>query len=315
MAVNVNDLFTNLLYRLRSCPEQESRNGRVRSMGQPILFTTINPKQRVLFNPLRKCNPYLHVMETVWMFAGENSVEFLLPFSKQMEAYAEPDGVINGAYGHRWRSYFGRDQIMGVINELARDPDSRQAVIGMYDPAQDWKQQWNDRPCNTHIYFRKYGGALDMTVCNRSNDVVWGACGANIVHMTYLQELVATALKCPVGSYNVMSNNLHIYEHHYNLLNNPQSYDYYHDKLDVNPLPLLGANESDVYEFLNECEAFVRNGPEGTYKSSWINGVVIPMYQHYMCRLNGDKDTYDTSETLATDWRLAENLWREWNDN
>lgn len=315
MALNVNDMYSDLLWKLKHAPMQESRNGRVRTMDQPILFGMENPKQRVLFNPERRCNPYLHVMETVWMFAGANNVEFLLPFSKQMGAYAEADGSINGAYGHRWRNHWKRDQIMGVIKELTRDPDSRQAVIGMYDPHKDWCSAYKDRPCNTHIYFRKFGGCLDMTVCNRSNDVVWGAAGANAVHMTYLQELVAAGLKCPVGRYVVMSNNLHIYEHHWNLLANPMPYDYYHERQGVTPMPLLGKDETDVYEFLNECETFVANDQEGYYKSSWINGVVMPMYQHYMCRLNGDKDTYDTTEVEATDWRLACDLWREWHDN
>ena len=282
---------------------------------EPTLWRVENPKQRVLFNPKRMCNPYLHVMETIWMFAGAKNVDFLLPFSKQMEVYAEPDGTINGAYGHRWRNYFHRDQIVGVIHELARYPNSRQAVIAMYDPTQDWKQGWKDRPCNTHIYFRVVGGCLDMTVCNRSNDAVWGMTGANAVHMTYLQELIAAGLNRPVGRYYVMTNNLHIYAHHWHLLRNPGNYDHYHDQTYVHPLPLLGEGETDIWEFLQECEAFLVNDTEGCYKSSWINGVVIPMYEHYMCRLNGDKDTYDTEETLATDWRLAEDLWREWHDN
>ena len=213
-ANNVNDWYTDVLYKMRQAPVEHSRNGRARTCQEPQLFTIRNPSERVLFNPERNYNPYLHVMETVWMFAGSNKVDFLLPFSKQMGAYAEKDGAINGAYGHRWRQHFGRDQITGVIQELRRDPKSRQAVVGMYDPTQDWKQHWNDRPCNTHLYFRKVDGKLDMTVCNRSNDAVWGMCGANAVHMTYLQELVAAGLRCPVGKYHVMTNNLHLYEHH-----------------------------------------------------------------------------------------------------
>ena len=78
---------------------------------------------------------------------------------------------------------------------------------------------------------------------------------------------------------------------------------------------MLGRDETDVMEFLNECETFVANDQEGYYKSSWINEVVLPMYQHYMCRLNGDYLTYDTEETAATDWRLAEDHWRQTHDN
>ncbi len=309
MAVNVNDWYTQALYLLRNGEIEQTRNGPVRTMQSPELFTVQNPRERVLFNPKRNANPYLHVMETVWMFAGCNEVDFLLPFSKQMGEYAN-EGIINGAYGHRWRKHFNRDQIMGVILELKERPDSRQAVIAMYDPSQDHPPHWKDRPCNTHIYFRVVNGKLEMTVCNRSNDVVWGMCGANAVHMTYLQELVAAGIRRPVGRYHVLTNNLHIYEHHWGYLDSPATYDHYELET-IAPYPLLGENETDVWEFLEECRVFLIHQAEGHYSSSWINNVVIPMYEHYMCRLNGDYYTYDTTETRATDWQLAEYKWRE----
>ena len=314
---NVNTLYTDLLYKLRFAPIVNTRNGRAKALQEPIIFGSMNPTQRVLFNPLRKANPYLHVMETVWMFAGSKKVEWLAQFSKQMLNYAD-DGEINGAYGHRWRLHFNKDQIMWVIKELQRDGDSRQAVIAMYDPTVDQQAHWKDRPCNTHIYFRRVNNKLDMTVCNRSNDVVWGACGANAVHMTYLQELVARSLKWGVGNYYVMSNNLHIYEPHWPLLESPAPFDFYAESpinQTVYPYPLFGPNESDPWEFLNECEQFVANDSEGYYKSGWLNDVALPMYEHYVCRLNGDKDTYDMQETKATDWRLAEQLWKEWHSD
>ena len=46
-------------------------------------------------------------------------------------------------------------------------------------------------PCNTAIYFKVREGKLNMTVSNRSNDVIWGTFGANVVHMSILQEYVA----------------------------------------------------------------------------------------------------------------------------
>lgn len=309
MATNVNDLYTDVLIKLGWAKEEPSRNGRVKSIEEPVLYYMENPKERVLFNPQRMCNPYLHVMETVWMFSGSKDVNFLLPFSQQMRQYAESDGTINGAYGHRWRTHFEKDQIAVVIGMLRADKTSRQAVIGMYDPSQDSSEHWKDRPCNTHLYFRVVDGKLQMTVCNRSNDAVWGMCGANVVHMTYLQELVASAIQVPCGRYYVMSNNLHIYEHHWDLMKDPKTWDYYREGL-AEPYPLLDGT-IDYWEFLNECRSFVANGEKGYYTSNWINNVVRPMYNHYMCRLNGDYVTYDIEETLATDWRLAEKHWME----
>lgn len=52
---------------------------------------------------------------------------------------------------------------------------------------------------------------LDMTVFNRSNDLIWGTLGANAVHFSFLQEYMANMLGVEVGYYNQISNNLHVY--------------------------------------------------------------------------------------------------------
>ncbi len=312
MANNVNDLFESLLWKLKvEGVKQNSRNGGVITLEEPTIFHMRRPWQRVLFSERRKCNPYLHVMETVWMLGGGKDVGFLEYYAKNMRSYAEDDGLINGAYGHRWRTHFGRDQIMGIIRELEGNHDSRQAVIAMYDPSIDFQPRWRDRPCNTHIYFRMVDNALNMTVCNRSNDLVWGACGANAVHMTYLHEFIACALKVKLGRYYVMTNNLHIYERHWDLLESPDfgtrdfySVDWHHEH--------IFHHEQSPWEFLEECRLYLLHEQEGTYKSPWINRVVIPMADHYNCRKNGDKDTYDINETRDSAWQTAEHLWRSW---
>jgi thymidylate synthase len=67
----------------------------------------------------------------------------------------------------------------------------------------NWERQGNLGPDNPL--------ALDMTVTNRSNDMVWGMLGANFVHFTFLQEYVAAALGVEVGRYHHFTNNLHAY--------------------------------------------------------------------------------------------------------
>ena len=247
------------------------------------------------------------------MFGGADHVGWLKDFNANIASYAEENGKIQGAYGHRWRKHFGRDQIMWVVRELQRDSNSRQAVIGMYDPAQDYHSEWKDRPCNTHIYFRRVNCALDMTVCNRSNDVVWGMAGANIVHMTMLQQLIAEALNWPVGNYHVMTNNLHIYERHWDLLDSPSCVNHYQNGV-VEASPILDSRVT-LKEFLYECEMFCNHQDHYPYQSAFLRDVAAPMYGHYMSRLNGDTDTYDIGETAASDFQLFEKMWREWKDD
>lgn len=53
---------------------------------------------------------------------------------------------------------------------------------------------------------------LDMTVTNRSNDMIWGLLNTNYTTFTFLQEYMAARLGVRVGLYHHMSNNLHCYE-------------------------------------------------------------------------------------------------------
>jgi hypothetical protein len=53
---------------------------------------------------------------------------------------------------------------------------------------------------------------LDLTVCCRSNDAIWGAHGANAVHFSVLQEYLAARIGVGVGTMYQWSNNYHAYE-------------------------------------------------------------------------------------------------------
>lgn len=54
----------------------------------------------------------------------------------------------------------------------------------------------------------------------RSNDMIWGM-PCNFVHFTTFQEIFAGWLGVEVGSYNHISDSLHIYGYHAEFLNNP----------------------------------------------------------------------------------------------
>lgn len=218
-AVNVNHALHLGLQLLREHGvEEDSRAGRVLVMPGPVSTQTYQPQERVLFDPYRDANPFFHLMEALWMLNGGQDARFLDQFVHDFSArFGEPDGVLHGAYGYRWRHTFGFDQIEAVISKLNRDPTDRQAVIQMWDCCVDDPNTndllgiWKDRPCNTHIYLRVNGGVLDLTVCCRSNDAIWGAHGANAVHFSILQEYIAARLGIPVGTMTQFSNNYHVY--------------------------------------------------------------------------------------------------------
>ena len=152
-----------------------SRNGPMVEVPYPVTTQYLNPRERVLFCPDRDANPFFHFFESLWMIAGRNDVEFVKHYSGNMAKFSDNSVTLHGAYGFRWRNHFNFDQIEFLISEIKNNPTSRRLVMGMWDPKADIEGTSLDHPCNTQIYFRIRNDAIDMTVCNRSNDVVWGA--------------------------------------------------------------------------------------------------------------------------------------------
>ena len=208
---DVPSMFSEMMILMSMSGQPEcSRNGEVLTIQEPLTVTVKNPLNRVLIDPVRQANPYFHVMEFIWMMAGNNQPNWIKAFNSRFEEYADnlnSKGVdiIHGAYGHRWRNHFNLDQIHAAVDMLEYNPESRRVVLSMWDTNADLGKAHNDLPCNTHIYLRVVGGKLNMTVCNRSNDVVWGMTGANAVHMTMLHELISLAAHIPIGKYIVVS--------------------------------------------------------------------------------------------------------------
>lgn len=193
--------------------EEDSRAGRVLVAPCPVMTVYDCPTERVLFSAKRDANPFFHLAEALWMLNGRNDAKFLNRFVRDFgQRFAEPNGTVHGAYGFRWREHFGRDQLNEIIEILRRDPTSRQAVLGMWDVNCDLNRpELKDRPCNTQIYFRITARRLHMTVTCRSNDIIWGAYGANAVHFSILQEYLAARIGVNVGTYYQFSNNFHAY--------------------------------------------------------------------------------------------------------
>jgi hypothetical protein len=319
---NVNEAFdlgVRLLGRdsVRVVP---SRVGEVREWPAPVATVYDKPCERVLWEPARAANPFFHFFESMWMLSGGSDVAFVEALLPRMREYSDDGETMQGAYGWRWRTWFDVDQIAAVVAELAARPESRRGVIAMWDPGYDLKHlDSKDIPCNTTIYFKLRDGALDMTVCNRSNDMLWGAYGANAVHMSFLQEYVANKLKAQVGVYTQFSDSFHVYT------GGPggkvwervkESDDLgvdfykhspaYSNSGPLSPYPLHADEEwwdDDMYRFF----ALVTHGVvpgETDFRTSWWTRVVAPLWQAYYF-----KDPVHLTRCAAADWRVAGYRW------
>lgn len=202
---------------------EASRNGGAHVMPGTLVSDYLRPEFRVLFDPGRDANPFFHLFEAMWMLAGRNDLKFVEAFASNMANFSVDGKTLQAAYGYRWRKTWG-DQLTAVVNKLVKSPNSRQVVLNIWDPSTDLRDSdlnAKDRACNISVVFTprpNYGAerqllgyTLDMTVYNRSNDLVWGAYGANYVHFGFLHEFVAAAAMMRQGVYTQVGANSHLY--------------------------------------------------------------------------------------------------------
>lgn len=218
---NVHDILPRAIRTLHQDGiYRESRNGPVKMMPVPVTTVYEKPMERVVFWPERDANPFFHLYESLWMLAGRNDVQVLAKYAKQIMAYSNDGKTMHGAYGHRWRwdqwtaHICQFDQLAVIAKRLREDPDDRRSVLQMWHSNWDLrkKNESKDVPCNvTATFQRDWEGKLDLTVFCRSNDIIWGAYGANAVHFTMLQEYMANWIGCKVGRFYQVSVNWHAY--------------------------------------------------------------------------------------------------------
>lgn len=290
-----------------------TRNGEALEFTTPVCTTYTRPRERVLFYPERDANPFFHLMEALWMLDGRNDVKWIKQFNSRMETFSDDGDTFHAAYGFRWREHFGFDQIKVAITRLQMFENDRRTVISMWDPITDCVEQNDglDYPCNTQIFFNIRNEDLNMTVINRSNDMIWGAYGANAVHMSVLQEYIAGYIGCGVGKYYTFTNNLHAYTDTLKTIKNIQpDYDPYltlgDNGLHYTPLPLV----DDAYSFLDEVALFNRTpitwNPQD-YNNSFLSNTAyfVRKAWDFYKRKNYERATETALKIEAKDWKKA----------
>lgn len=314
---NVNDGFKSMLSQINSIEiateEFESRNGPCIRCVDPQMWCFTHPQQRVLFNAARDANPFFHVYEAMWMLAGRDDVGGVAHYCAQMREYSDDKFTINDAYGYRWRHWFDCDQLEAVIQLLRSQPTTRRAVLGMWDPANDLDNMESKAlPCNTHCYFKvRHEACLDLMVCNRSNDLIWGAFGANTVHFSFLLEYVAARTGLDVGYQYHMSNDLHLYTDRMQMDKwladeTPSVYDQYEHRI----FSSLVGSPDDLLIFNEELQNFV-DAPTKEYECFFFKHIASPMaraWEHHKERRYGLALEW-ADQILALDWKRACITW------
>ena len=128
---------------------QESRGGTTNE----ILHAAISiedPRQRWVTSRKPPLNIAFALAEVVWIMTGRNDLEFLRYWNNQLVNYVGSAPDLHGSYGHRLRVHQGTDQMKRVYETLCHNPDTRQAVLQIWDSKLDLPQE-DGMPSSPHI--------------------------------------------------------------------------------------------------------------------------------------------------------------------
>ena len=179
-------------------------------------FTIREPRQRWVVSRRPAINPAFAIAEVVWILNGRDDSAFLNHWFPGLPRYAGGGPRYHAAYGHRLRKGFGFDQLERAYNALRNNPDSRQIVLQIWNPQTDFpdaagKPVAADIPCNICAFPKIRNNKLEWLQVMRSNDLQRGL-PYNFIQFTSLQEVMAGWLGVELGSYNHVSDSLHVYE-------------------------------------------------------------------------------------------------------
>jgi thymidylate synthase len=195
---------------------QGSRLGPVREFLHCGLCLS-DPRQRWVLSRRPAINPAFAIAEVVWILLGRNDSAFLNYWNPSLPKFAGLSQSYHGAYGSRLRNNFGFDQIERAYQVLLANPDSRQVVLQIWDsvkdsPNPDGTSCDPDIPCNLLASLKIRLKKLEWLQVMRSSDIFLGI-PHNFVQFTSLQEIIAGWLGVEVGSFMLVSDSLHLYEH------------------------------------------------------------------------------------------------------
>jgi thymidylate synthase len=223
---SLSEVTHKVLRKLTSLPDsQASRVGNTKELTPHQFHIAADaygePNPTTLL-PGRGNNPFATIAETLWVYAGRNDITTLSKWLPRAVDYSDDNRTWTSGYGPRiikWgddkrpgNPVHALNQIEMVIRRLKKNPNSRQAVIVIWDPASDGvKEGSKDYVCNLHLQFLIRDRGLNMYVNTRSNDIIFGV-AINVFEWCFLGQYVAETLDIPFRNYYQTGASLHLYD-------------------------------------------------------------------------------------------------------
>ncbi len=210
-----------------------------------------NPRDRLVFNPIRNVNLAAIIGETLWYLRESDSLAEIAYYVPRMRNFSDDGAVMNSAYGKRL-------VYLKILEEQMRlDPDTKRACLPFLVPDDLQTLPWTkDFPCTFGVQFLNRGNKLDMISYMRSCDVFWGL-QHDIFFFTFLQEMMALETGLQLGNYRHVAGVFNIYERHYEkaekILHGPKEAS----------IPMCPLRSLDELEELKRQEPAIRSGNFG----------------------------------------------------
>lgn len=215
---SANDVWCNAFSKLSNNENTNligSRSGGTYELLHTV-FSISNPRERWVTDRNPPISLAFALAEVIWIMAGSNESDVINFWNPSLKRFAGNGKTYNGAYGYRIRKKFGTDQLNDAYNTLSNNPQSRQAVMLIWNPIDDQPNEIGtpvspDIPCNICSMLKIRNFKLEWTQILRSNDIYRGV-PYNFIQFTMLQEILAGWLKLDLGTYTHFSDSLHLYE-------------------------------------------------------------------------------------------------------
>lgn len=134
----------------------------------------------------RKLGYRFMAAEAAWILSGDDKVVTIAPYSKAISDFSDDGHVFAGAYGPKIL-----DQIEYVVGCLAKDPDTRQAVLTIW---RENPRPSKDVPCTVSVQWLVRDGLLYCVDTMRSSDL-WLGHPYDVANFSMLSAMVALKLR------------------------------------------------------------------------------------------------------------------------
>jgi len=215
---SIDTWFIHLLDQLldQDIGSQASRDGDV--CGEIIGYSaklSAAGQCTLLMNDVRNVSAAYAAAEVLWYMGGSGAIAMLQEYAPSYRKYASGE-VTYGAYGPRlfWTVETEAPLLYIARDILAKDPNSRQAVVTIWHPEDLWAADQvpphKDIPCTLTLQFIARKERLNLVVNMRSNDA-WLGFPLDVFAFTCIQRLMACELDLKIGDYTHNVGSMHLY--------------------------------------------------------------------------------------------------------